>query len=136
MGLDRVMPTQFGYTRCEVDHHVGVFIEGSADPVQLFRVVPEMNTHESSLGMSSDDLAECLEKFHPRWIFVGIPEPPTFVVPQFLPALIFLVVRQPESPGISHMDGHRQVEFATPLPNRVQLRIIHAQQLASTIAEE
>ena len=57
------------------------------------------------------------------------------MVPQLLPTLVSLVVRQPECLRISDVNRDRHAEFAAALPNRVESRVVYPDELACAIAK-
>ena len=65
-----------------------------------------------------------------------IAKPPASMVFQFRPAFVVVVIRQPERFWVTHMNRHGHVQFAAPLPDRIQFRIINANQCTAAIFQK
>ena len=85
--------------------------------------------------MPLDHPRQGVQQVAPGGKFIRIAEPPILVVFQLGPALVFIVVRQPESLRIGHMNRHRHAELPAGFPNRIQLRIVHADEFALFVAQ-
>ncbi len=130
-----VMSADFGDSSGEVGHHIGVAVEGLIDPVEFFGVVGEVYGDEGGIGVSSDDAVEGLEEFFPRGEFVGVAEPPAFVVFEFFPSFVLVVVGEPEGSWVGDVDGDGHVEFAAAFPDGVKFWVVDADEFALGVAE-
>src|SRR5207247_7411448 len=82
-----------------------------------------------------DHAVERLENVLPRREAPRFAEPPGAVALELTPALVFLVVRLPEGLGVGDMDRDRHPQLAAAFPDRIELRIIHLDQLPPAVAQ-
>ena len=132
--LLRIVPAELGDARGEVGHHVRMRVERAVHPVDVLRVVGEMDADERRLRMPRDHAVERGQQFLARRIFRRIAEPPATVILQLRPALVLVIVRQPEGARIGDVDRHRHPQFAALRPDRIELRIVDLDQLALAVA--
>ena len=77
---EKITAANFRQPRGQVDHHVRMRIELAIDPIDILRIVAEVDAHECRLRVLSNDANERLLNLLERRILLWIAEPPTRMV--------------------------------------------------------
>ena len=133
--LRRVSP-ELRNARGDIGHHVRVALQRPVDPIDVLRVVREVNADEGGVAVAGDDAIESFEQLQPWRVDIGIAEPPVAMILEFLPALVRLVEGQPERLGVADVDGDGHPQFPAAPPDGIQFRIVDLEQPALAIAQE
>ena len=88
-----------------------------------------MRADERCAGMPLDDPVSLCQQLFARGILVA-EEYPVWMCVELVPAFVETIQRSKEGGGIGRVDHHGALVLGTQLPNRIQLGIVDAQQLA------
>ena len=113
----------------------GICVERAPDPSDVLRVVAEVDADEGGLRVALDDAVARLQQGLARRVLVRVAEPPGLVVFELHPALVLVVVWEPERLRVGDVDRDRHAQLATALPDRVELRVVDLDQLASLVSK-
>ncbi len=113
-----------------------MLVELGVDPIEVLRVVAEMDADERRLRVALDDALERGEKLLAGRVLLRVAEPPARMVFELLPAFVLLVVGEPEGLRVGHVDGHGHPQAPERVPHGVEARVVDLVEGALLVAQE
>ena len=102
--LFRVVTSHFRNPSGNVGVHVWTSIKSLFHPVEILRVIGEMDADKRRPGMAFNNAIQRFQQFHPWRVTCRVTKPPTLVILQFGPAFVLVVIGKPERSRVTDMD--------------------------------
>src|SRR5712692_723138 len=126
------LAAELGLASAKFEVHIRVFIEPRGDGIKVFRPVGNVKGDECRVRVLLEDMIAFREKrFLAREL--RTVKTPRRIVHKFFITFVAIVRRPEKSLGIARMNGHRNTQLAALLPNRVEPRVVHRNQLAGLV---
>src|SRR5665213_1229445 len=126
------LPTQFGQTRGDIHIEVGIAVEHTPDPGEIFRVTSHMGADEYGARVLRDQALELLDQRLKRRE-LRTKEMPVRMRLKLLPAFVGVIKRLEEGNRVGDMDQHGDGRLAGGLPQVKEPWIIDWNQFTCSV---